>query len=351
MSAAALIADAGSFEPDDEFRPPDFLAEHFPPASLGSRIARNLSLRDEPPQPSRRDAWYATSRTIDRRVSKLRAFETVTASSASVSFAPDGTLRDTAEIVERSARHVAQFVRDVESRFPRHQQVVLTGGKDSQLIWLAPKADASRWHVLSAEPNRPIVAAWMERNGVWPGRVFGHDNRNDESAEDLERKIVCGDLMSDATHIRWMPAMARIHAELGGACLFWGGTMSGPAHVFAGAHRRLDGTDRDAFFRSHFERTASWQGNYHQVFVNFTGSPYLSPYHSREIWDDVFRHLDPAAVTKETDLRDRIGERLLGRPVGWPAESPGPARWIPKAYVDARAVYLRHVRDSVASSR
>ena len=75
--------------------------------------------------------------------------------------------------MERSARHVAQFVRDVETRFPRHQQVVLTGGKDSQLIWLAPKADASRWHVLSAEPNRPIVAAWMERNGVWPGRVFG----------------------------------------------------------------------------------------------------------------------------------------------------------------------------------
>jgi len=310
MSAAALIADAGSFEPDDEFRPSDFLAQHFPPASLDSRIARNRGLRDEPPEPSRRDAWYATSRTIDRRVSKLRAFETVTASSASVSFAPDGTLRDTAEIVERSARHVAQFVRDVESRFPRHQHVVLTGGKDSQLIWLAPKADASRWHVLSAEPNRPIVAAWMERNGVWPGRVFGHDTRNDESAEDLERKIVCGDLMSDPTHIRWMPAMARIHAQLGGACLFWGGTMSGPAHVFAGAHRRLDGTDRDAF-----------------------------------------RHLDPAAVTKETDLRDRIGERLLGRPVGWPAESPGPARWIPKAYLDARAVYLRHVRDSVASSR
>ena len=48
MSAAALIADAGSFEPDDEFRPSDFLAQHFPPASLDSRIARNRGLRGSP---------------------------------------------------------------------------------------------------------------------------------------------------------------------------------------------------------------------------------------------------------------------------------------------------------------
>ena len=341
-SAAALIADAGSLEPDHDFRPPDFLAEHFSPVGLGG---------GPPAKPKRRDAFYVTSRTIDRRVSKLRPFETVTAGTASIAFEPDGTLRDLAEIAERSARHVGQCIRDAEARFPGHQHVILTGGKDSQLLWLVPKADPSRWHVFSAEPNRPIVAAWMERNGVRPARVFGHDNHNDESADDLERKIVAGDLMSDPTHIRWMPALACIRAELGGACLFWGGTMSGPAHVFGGAHRRLDGTDREAFFGSHFTRTASWQGNYHQVFLNLVGSPYLSPYHTREIWDDVFRHLDPGVVTRETDLRDRIGERLLERPVWWPTESPGPAPWIPSAYVDARAVYLRHLRALLAAKR
>jgi hypothetical protein len=359
-SAAALIADLGDLRKCRGFEPPDFLGEYFPGEAAAAHAARaaaesgesgerdqgafvwDMTTRwgrgrgrrrirgDEPRAPRRPTPWYGSTLTLDARVLKTAPFLKLSAPRefkpvpflppfggrrsrgpmAEMTFTPNGTLRDVREIVERSARHVAAFVQDVERRFPGHQHVVLTGGKDSQLIWLVPKADPSRWHAFSAEPNRPIVAAWMQRNGVRPARVFGHDGRADETPADLERKIVASDLYSDPAHIRWMPAMVRIREELGGRCIFWGGTMSGPAHFFSGAHRRFDGADRDAFFGSHFQRTASWQGNYHQVFRNVVGSPYLSPYHSREIWDDVFRHVDPSVVTKDMDLRDAIGERL-----------------------------------------
>ena len=185
---------------------------------------------------------------------------------------------------------------------------------------------------------------WVEQNRLHVNKIFSHDNHNEENIEDLKKKIICGDLYSDPRHIRWMPTMTKIAGEFNDRCIFWGGTMSAPAHVYAGPYRADFSKDKTAFFRSHFERTASWQGNYHQVFKNFTGLPYLSPYHSREIWEEVYRHLDPSAIPKEVDLRPAIGERLFGKPVRWILENPGPRIYEYNFNIDAHEIVVQHIR-------
>jgi hypothetical protein len=287
--------------------------------------------------------WYDTWETIDRRVTKLKAFEAVTLSGAARLLQPDYSIRDQQIIVDRSVQHIQAYINRVEAAFPGFDHVVLVGGKDSQLILLAPKLNPDRWHMFSAEPNYTLNVRWVERNGVRVNRVFSHDNRNEESLDDLVEKIICGDLYSDPSHIRWLPTMRKIADGLEHRCLFWGGTMSSPGHFYDGQHYGHVGADRDAFFRSHFHRTAAWQGNYHQAFKNFVGRPYLSPFHSFEIWQDLFRHIDPAAIPP-TDLRRPIGESLFGRPVWWIEENPAPGKYDYAWKVDGYRLYVEHLR-------
>jgi hypothetical protein len=343
-SATSLIIDSGTFKPNPHFKSPDFLKQLPKETGLGFRIARKMNKYFGTPMPSEADSWYTAWETIDKRIKKVKAFEKVSIMGSHVKFKPDFTLSDNALIVDKSAFHITRFIHGVEKTFPDYKHVVLTSGLDSQLICLAPKLDAINWHIFSAEPNSPLVVKWLEQNRLHVNKIFRHDNRNEENIEDLKRKIICGDLYSDPRHIRWMPAMAKIAGEFNGRCIFWGGTMSSPAHVYAGLYRDDFSKDKSKFFKSHFERTASWQGNYHQVFKNFTGRPYLSPYHSREIWEDVYQHLDPNAIPKEVDLRPAIGEKLAGKPVKWLLENPNPLIYGYSFHVDAHKIYVQYIQ-------
>jgi hypothetical protein len=339
-SVTSLVIDSGKFFLNPTFKPRDFLREQTRQYRLGFRIMRKLNRYVGYPRIAESIPWYETWESIDKRVMKLKAFEEVTNTASRCWFRPDFSIRNHKTIIDRSAKLIRAFINEVENEFPDHHHVVLVGGMDSQLILLAPKQNPHQWHWFSAEPNYSLNVRWIEKNGVRLNRSFFHDNRNEESAEDFRRKIICGDLYSDPSHIRWLPTMTKIAQNFDHRCLFWGGTMSGPAHFYDG-HQRLDfSRDREGFFRSHFHRTATWQGNYHQVFKNFTGAPYLSPYHSFEIWKELYQHIDPATYAKAEDLRRPIGDKLFGRPVWWLDENPGPQTYRYSSYVNAYKAYV-----------
>lgn len=349
-SAAALAAASGRFEPDRQFDPPDYLALARPKSvrRVPSKVLELLGLRE-------RRSWlpfHVSERSPDARVRKLRPFERVSPSGERVFFRPDRSLSEADALVRRSAELMTRFVQGIERRFPEHVHVIMTGGKDSQLIWLVPKLAPDRWHVFSSYPNDRIVSEWLERNDRMPaGGILRHDNQNDETRADTERKVACSDLYSDPRHIRWLPFMRSIAEEHGGRCIFWGGTMSSPAHIYKGHGVEDFSDDPDRMWRSHFERTASWQGNYHQTFFNFVGCPYLSPYHSPEIWSELFVHLDPRAIGWGSDLRDALGQALAGRPVWWSEENPGPEPYSYTFYLNGRTAYRRYVQRLTARER
>lgn len=76
-------------------------------------------------------------------------------------------LRDHDEFAQRTAEHLIRFVNRVEEASPDHEHVIVTGGKDSYLISLVPKR-TDNWHVLSFDPNYPLVTEFAERSVLSP---------------------------------------------------------------------------------------------------------------------------------------------------------------------------------------
>lgn len=304
-------------------------------------ILRNTSLFAKAPV----NLWYPNWDTIDRRINRLRPFETVTSTDKQYNFKPTRSLDDPAELVEKSVDHITRFVHRMEDKFPEYQHVVLTGGKDSQLISLVPK-QTDNWHIFSAEPNYRLVKEFVKVNDLDVKYVFRHDNTNDEAITDLQQKLLCSDLMSDPRHLRWVVRLKKIANKFDGKCLFWSGTEADTIYrYFPSFHESLD------YFEGHTERAASWQAIGHQTRTNFTGAANVSPYHSEHIWDDVYQHYDPSMIEKGMDLRTEIGERLHGDSVKWPDRNPGPDPYEYDYDIDALQLYLEGIQEQVDSTK
>ena len=353
-SACALILDSHSWEPNPMFHPREYLMgndahQRFVrgtavlPKALKDGAKRLLPaglLRSL----SKDRFWYESWETADSRVCKLRPFERVTPDGATDMFHPDFSLRNADELIEGVAAHLTRFVRDIEERYPEHDHVMMIGGKDSQILALIPKLRPDRWHVFSAVPNRFLVWQWMGWNGVEAGHLFGHDNQNEETPGETERKIVCSDLYSDPRHMRWLPSLRRIAEGLGFRCFFWSGSAADALHVGRSFHRRYS-TNPRGYFDIHLTRVPCLVGNYHQVVKNFTGCPLLCPYQTPEIWRDLYMHHGPGVIPAGVDVRARIGERLAGRAIRWAKRNPGPAPYRYTAPFHAKEIYFRHIRE------
>lgn len=293
-SAAALIVDSGEFFLNDNFRP-DFT----------------------------RFNWYEELHTIDKRVQRLGAFEIRYPGLSENNFKPARTLKNPDEFIEHSLYYFKKFINSIEERFPEHDHVVHTGGKDSQLIHLVPKINDEKWHIFSSEPNAHLVEKWVKQNKVEFNEFFVHDNKNDEDLDFLITKLVNSDCIGNPEHIRWNKKLMSISDHFAGKCIFWTGTIGDTIYSIHKDYVRNDYRD---YFKVHCGRAASWQGNCHQIYFNTTNSPCLSMYHSREIWESLYQRLDPSCV--QEDLRDRLGEKLAGRKIVWLDENPGPAPWL-----------------------
>lgn len=345
-SVTSLILNSKGFEHNNNFNPPDFLKPPLLKKLFSSFLWRinklNHSLSLGIFQVNKN--WHESFQTIDKRVKKLRPFEIVTNESQENTFSPDYTLKNEEELIDKSVYYLKKFVNDVEMKCPGFDHIILTGGKDSQLIALIPKKNKNKWHIFSAEPNYALVREWVEKNGVAVNRMFRHDNRNEESDEDIKRKIVCSDLYSDLRHIRWLPYLKEIAAKFDKKCIFWTGTTGDTIYSFKEEYREHI---TKKYFKIHMTRACSWQGNYHQTFKNFVGCPLISPYHSQEIWQQVYRHYNPAIIKKNTDLRDRIGEKLHGGHITWPSQNPGPVPYSYDTYIDAYRYYLSFINENI----
>jgi hypothetical protein len=300
-------------------------------------VLRWLSLRLLHKDPASEERWYATWETADSRVRRLHAFEQVTGDSRAMTFHPDYSLRDAELFLTRSADLLKQFVRSVETAFPEHEHIIQMGGKDSQLLSLIPKLNQERWHIFSAEPNTSLVRQWLELNKIPYGRFFAHDNCNEENGQDLAEKVLCSDLVSDPKQSKWLPKMREIARAFDHKCIFWAGTAADAIYSY---HTSFHARPDDGYFALHQTRVSSLQGNYHQTFKNFVGCPLLSPYHSADIWQDLYRHYSPRLISPSTDYRDRLGEMLWGRPLIWQDQNPGPAAYEYAQNIDTFALYL-----------
>ena len=352
-SVTSLIFDSKVFKPNPNFKSPDFLKQKSK-QKLSSKTLRILKrvvnpfyLRLFPDNLPAEKSWYEMWETIDKRVKKLRPFERVTPSHIVIKFEPDFATQDKESVVIKTAYYLQKFVHSVEKDFPDYNHIIMTGGKDSQLISLIPKLDSEKWHIFSAEPNYTLVKRWIKENAVNIKKMFKHDNQNEESFEDFKKKIICGDLYADPRHIRWMPTLKKIGEEFGYKCIFWTGTAADAIYCF---HKDFHSKSKEEYFKVHITRVGTFQGNYHQVFKNFVGCALLSPYHSKEIWEELYQHLDSSIITKDTDLRNDIGEKLFGKPVKWLDQNPGPEPYTYNFHFDSYKFYVEYIEKGLTKS-
>jgi len=215
------------------------------------------------------------------------------------------------------------FINSVEKKFPEYNQVVHTAGKDSQLIHLIPKINSEKWHVFSSDPNAPLVEKWLKQNDIEFKEFFVHNNNNDEDLDFLIMKLVNSDCIGNPEHIRWTKRLIEISNHFANKCIFWLGTIGDTIYSIHNDYAKNNYSD---YFKVHYSRASSWQGNCHQTYFNSTNSPCLSVYHSKEIWENVYQRLDPSCV--HNDLREKLGENLARKKIFWLDENPGPPPWI-----------------------
>lgn len=327
------------FESADEESILDRLYEYLP-AGLTSPIPQSVTLYlIETGLFDAGTEWSETAETVDSRIRVLRPFERVTPIERVREFEATNALTDTAEFVERSAEEIAEFIHTIERRFPGHEHVIRVGGRDSQLIALAPKL-TDNWHVFSAEPNHWIVDRFLFENDIEVGEFFYHDNQNEESWREFRRKLICGDIRTDPRHQRWYPALDDIAERFDRDCIFWIGTEGDTINTYFPEFH-----EADDYFEPHFSRAANWQGLTHQVTKNYTSAPALSPYHSESIWKNLYRHYNPEMMSRSADLRPRIAEQWHGNDVWWPERNPAPQPYDYPFEDDYRDIYFDYISD------
>lgn len=350
-SAAELIIYIGDFQMNTEFSPPNFFEDEpivdrlLPsiPSWIVERIPSVVGNTMRSTGLMTATHWYEGTDTIDKRVHKLRPFETVTPRSSEVEFEPTYSLTDPDEFIERSVDQFQTFINTIERAFPDHHHIARVGGMDSQLILLAPKV-SENWHVFSAEPNFKLVEKFIQENDIQIQNLFRHDNKNEETRDDLRRKLICSDLRSDPRHLRWYPTLEEIVDRFDGKVIFWCGTEGDTIYSY---HPEYQAGDREDFFALHKRRAANWQSVTHQVSKNYTGAGALSPYHSEEIWDRLYRHYDPNMISKGDDLRDEFGRRLADKPITWPTSNPGPAPYEYSISIDIYKEYFEYISSNL----
>lgn len=269
------------------------------------------------------DKFYGQRITIDKRINKLHPFETKTANNSHINFQATKCLHDIDLFLNESVKYYTSFIQQIEKKFPNYQHVVLTSGKDSLLINLAPKIDKTKWHIFSSEPNTNIVLQFMEENNLTINEFFIHDNADDEDLLFVMEKVVNLDCLVNPAHYRWLKALQKIKKKFKGKCIFWTGSMGDTINSY---YEDFAKEDYKHYFETQFNRAALWQGMYHQLCFNLAGSPLLSIYHSPEIWHKLYQHFDPA-ISLNQDHRFALGEMLAKKSIKWPTENPGPKPW------------------------
>ncbi|MBN1543416.1 hypothetical protein JW992_14850 [candidate division KSB1 bacterium] len=351
-SVISLIELLGSLDLNPHFRPPDFLQKREKSHAIARMKAmlppvcknaiRTVAIKLAGKEPQWETNWYESDETVDRRIHKLGAFCTVHSHSVVKQFKPSFSLQDPKKLIADTADCLRSYIHQIEDRFPDFQQIVLTGGKDSQLIVLVPKINQKNWHIFSAPPNDRLVRIWLDQNGLAEHSVVEGPGWRKETDSELREKIIASDCYSNPAHIRWLPELRDIAGSFSHRCIFWTGTG---ADAFYSFHPGFHKLAREKYFDVHANRVRSFQGNYHQTFKNFVGAALLSPYHSDDIWKRVYQHYDPSLIGQQVDLRNAIGAILAGREIEWLKENPSPEAISYPSSVDCFALYKRSIQD------
>jgi hypothetical protein len=249
--------------------------------------------------------------------------------------------------VEAMATAMTEDVREACARNPGKTPVVLCGGKDSLNLllidWPVPVI------VYSAEPNYPLVARFVEDNGL--DMAVRRLDDPEPTARALDREIAEAACLVDLALWKWTAQLRLIAEEMNHEVVFWKGQMADllmtdywrsytsrpdSGYKFLRKLYKRGARDAPALFdglflshalhdleRSIWRRVGVAQGGHLGFLRSICDALFLSAYHGPRT-TAVLHAMNLPALTRDGDLRPEIGRRLLGRDVIYPATNPAP---------------------------
>lgn len=249
------------------------------------------------------------------------------------------------EYAERLAEALTLDIQRIENKNSGYKNYILCGGKDSLNLLLLPwKGEVI---ALSAEPNFPLVKKFVADNGLDIEVQFLEDKLDEQELHDEVLECCC---RVDMVHWRWGAHLKEISQQNNGKLIFWKGQMADlytsdkwkvymhpehPVQMFAHkVYRKLEPITpfviKQAIGRriqpiavqAAWDRGAVMQGS-HLAFIRaIANCLVLSAYHGPEVMK-VWQKVDLASAAQK-DMRNLVGEILLGRSVVYPESNPAP---------------------------
>ncbi len=250
--------------------------------------------------------WYDSNQTVDKRITKVPSL---------TNFKEKRKKVTEKEFISRSVNLFQEFISNLENTFFDRQFVILTGGRDSRIIWCVPKIYEEKFHVFSSEPNASLVMSWLEKNNISYTTFIDHNNKNDDGNEYLEKKILASDFRCKPADIRWTRSICEIAKRFDYKVVF----LTGNAGDTLNACREgslWKANQYINYFEMQKRQTAALQGTYHQTIFNLTGCPIISIYGFPEIWQILYQEFEPSEFDG-LDLRPKIGNLLANQEFKW----------------------------------
>lgn len=219
------------------------------------------------------------------------------------------------KIIRLGVELMQEYITEIEQAYPGAVHILLMGGKDSENIILTHRKE--RWIVVSGQPNATLNEKFIEENGIDIERFVGPGEETDDRL--LVDEVLGSDCFYDIAHFRYLPLLQDLVHEFDGNAVIWMGTSGDGVFSRNNNHR-----DRD-YYAVHDLHVGMAMGIYHQVIKNILDLPVVSPFQSPKMLDELFYRFDPYFVDEVGDVRAKMGEMLLGRPVKYPETNPRPA--------------------------
>lgn len=247
-------------------------------------------------------------------------------------------LRSQAKAIAAIAKAMVADIARVETKHSGFTNFILCGGKDSLNLLLLPWQNPTV--VVSAAPNFPLVRQFIRDNRLELDVVELVDGVSDEEKDLVALANGCRMTLK---HLRWVSSLRSLAAQQAGMSIFWGGGMgdsfltpywksyrcSARNHALFGLTQKplsswpwskRCGDER--MFETCWHEGAAFQGVSLGVMREVTSTLVLSAYFGPEMLN-VLTALDVPRVVTE-DIRPRLGQQLLGRPVIYPSTNPRP---------------------------
>ena len=285
--------------------------------------------------------YFASVETIDREIERV---------GGPVSLAPELDIREPGQYADAVVAALRADVADLEAQADT-TPFVLTGGRDSLNLLLLPWS--KRVTALSARPNFPLDEQFVRDNDL---DVRVRELTDPEDAAVLDRELLENTCRADLQHYRWGASLREIALESEGRAVFWKGQLGDVTMTPFWKKYAVDASGFRDFVRKVYARAdflvpavleraiarrvivprllsslwlrgANWQGAHMTVIRGTSGALVASAYHGPRMLR-VLARIDLVRAAQR-DVRPMIGERLLGRPVRYPTENPGP---LPSAF-------------------